>query len=63
MAVLAGINLIVIALGFYTCYIRFIYTEKRFRIKILLFFFAALSCLIVAEVDFLSGFFDFTSCG
>ena len=62
MYVLAGINALVIAQGIYTFVLRLRNDNKRTRNKTVAFYVMALSCLIVAEVYFLSYKIDTTMC-
>lgn len=54
MYVLAGINALVILQGFYTFNLRLRNDTVRTRNKTIIFYLTALSCLIVAEIYFLS---------
>lgn len=54
MYVLAGINAFVIIQGFYTFNLRMKNDCSRMRNKIIAFYFMALTCLMVAEIYFLS---------
>lgn len=62
MYVLAGINAFVIAQGIYTFNLRLRNDTRRTRNKTIVFYVMALSCLIVAEVYFLSYRIDTTMC-
>ena len=54
MYVLAVINIFVIIQGFYTFRLRLLNDSPLMRTKIISFYFAALSCLMIAEIYFLS---------
>lgn len=62
MYVLAGINALVIAQGIYTFILRLRNDNRITRNKTIAFYVMALSCLIVAEVYFLSYKIDTTMC-
>ena len=61
--VLAGLNILVIIQGFYTFRLRLKNDSQTYKYKTCMFFFAALSCLIVAEFYFVTGTFKFGKCG
>lgn len=60
--VLAGLNIFVIIQGLYTFRLRLKNDSYQMRLAILTQYSAALSCLIVAEVYFVSGAFSFPEC-
>jgi hypothetical protein len=62
MYVLAGINAFVIIQGFYTFNLRLTNDHPRMRNKTIAFYFMALTCLIVAELYFLSYKIHTTAC-
>ena len=61
--VLAGLNILVIIQGFYTFRLRLKNDSQTYKYKTCMFFFAALSCLIVAEIYFVTGTVKFGKCG
>ena len=61
LLVLAGINLFVIGQGLY-CYRLLMLQQPKARLTISLFYGAALSCLIVAEFYFFTGYLEITEC-
>lgn len=54
--------MLVIIQGFYTFRLRLLNDCEQIRLKIYTFYFFALSCLLVAEVYFISGALNFNLC-